>query len=252
MRSEVMKVKLILLGLMLAVLNTSCLIIDATDTFDESDDSIKGSGYLITESRTLPNFNSIEMCTAGKVYITYGIEQEVSVTVDQNIAEYITTSVHDGKLFIGTKRGVSLSNYKLIVNLTMTDLEELVTNSSGDIIGKNKFEADVLCLVINSSGDISLDLAADQLYSRISSSGDLFLNGSVYKHEAVISSSGDLCAFNLITDTTRITLNSSGDAEVYASRLLDVKINSSGNLFYKGYPTIYKLISSSGRIIDAN
>jgi len=110
------RAKLLSIALVLIVLNVSCFIIDVTDSTDESNDRVKGSGYLITDSRTLPNFNSVAMNTAGKVYITYSSEQELVVTVDQNIAEYIITSVHNGKLFIDTKRGVSLSNYKLIVN----------------------------------------------------------------------------------------------------------------------------------------
>ena len=244
------KLLFVILGLLL--LNAACFIIDINDSNQGVNDQIYGSGNLITEQRILPSFNSVEISTAGKVYLTYGTGQEVSVTVDENIAEYITTSVHGRKLMIGTRSGVSLSNYRLIINLTMTDLEELVTNSSGDIIGKNIFEADRIGLVINSSGDISLNLKADRLYSRISSSGDLFLSGSATYHEATISSSGDMYAFNLITDTTKITLNSSGDAEVYVSQLLDVKINSSGDLWYKGNPTIYQSISSSGRIYDAN
>ena len=242
--------RLLSVFLFLLLLNSSCLIIDVSDSF--KNDRITGSGYLITEQRTLPEFNSVEMSTAGKVYITYGTEQEVSVVVDQNIAEFITTSVHNGKLYIGTEHGVSLSNYKLIINLTMTDLEELVTSSSGDIIGKNKFTADRVGLVTNSSGDICLDLDADRLNTRISSSGDIYLSGSVVLHEATISSSGDLYAFNLVTSTTKINISSSGNAQVYASRLLDVRISSSGDLYYKGYPTIYKSISSSGRIYDSN
>ena len=242
--------RLLSVFLFILLLNSSCLIIDVSDSF--KNDRITGSGYLITEQRTLPEFNSVEMSTPGKVYITYGTEQEVSVVVDQNIAEFITTSVHNGKLYIGTEHGVSLSNYKLIINLTMTDLEELVTSSSGDIIGKNKFTADRVGLVTNSSGDICLDLEADRLNTRISSSGDIYLSGSVVLHEATISSSGDLYAFNLVTSTTKINISSSGNAQVYASRLLDVRISSSGDLYYKGYPTIYKSISSSGRIYDSN
>jgi hypothetical protein len=243
-------VRLLFVCVFFLLLNTSCLIIDVSDSLEN--DKIRGSGYLTTEQRTLPEFNSVEMSTPGKVYITYGTEQEVSVVVDQNIAEFITTSVHNGQLYIDTKQGVSLSNYKLIINLTMTDLEELVTSSAGDIIGKNKFTADRVGLVINSSGDICLELEADQLNTRISSSGDIYLIGSVVLHEATISSSGDLHAFNLVTTTTKISINSSGNAEVYASRLLDVRISSSGDLYYKGYPTIYKSISSSGRIFDSN
>ena len=242
--------RLLFVILFLLLLNSSCLIIDVSDSF--KNDRITGSGYLITEQRTLPAFNAVEMSTAGKVYITYGTEQEVTVVVDQNIAEFITTSVHNGKLYIGTEHGISLSNYKLIINLTMTDLEKLVTSSSGDIIGKNQFSVDRVGLVTNSSGDICIDLEADRLCTRISSSGDIYLSGSVALHEATISSSGDVYAFNLITATTKISISSSGNAEVYASRLLDVKISSSGDVYFKGYPTIYQSLSSSGKIFDSN
>ena len=247
---KIAKLFLVILGLI--VLNTSCLVVDVIDSVDESNDKINGSGHLISISRDLPEFDSVDMNTSGKVYITQGSEQEVSVTVDDNIAEYIMTTVRGRRLIIGTKSGFSLSNFRLIVNLTMNDLEELVTNSSGDFIGKNTISVDRLGLVTNSSGNISLDLQVEQLYSRILSSGDLYLSGVVNKHEASIYSSGNIHAFNLITDTTKIIINSSGDAEVYVSNILDVRINSSGDVFYRGYPTVYQSITSSGRLFEAN
>lgn len=244
------KLLFFILGLLL--LNTSCLLVDVIDSVDETHNQITGSGHLISLSRDLPEFNSVEMNTSGKVYITQGSEQEVSVTVDENIAEYIITTVRGGRLIISTKSGISLSNFRLIVNLTMTDLEELVTNSSGDFIGKSTFKVDRMSLVTNSSGNISLNLDADQLYSRILSSGDLYLSGVAKKHVATIHSSGNIYAFNLFTEAAKITINSSGDAEVYVSNLLEVIINSSGDVFYKGHPTLHHSINSSGRLIDAN
>lgn len=247
-----MKAKSFFIFLSVLSLLASCHQIDVTDPCEGTDDSIRGSGNLIAESRTLSHFNSVEMTTAGNVFITYGTDQAASVTVDDNLVEYIITSVRDEKLVIGIKPGVSLSNMNLTINLTMTDLEELITSSAGTIAGKNKFEADNVNLVLCSAGKIQIELEADKLWSILSSAGALYLSGSVVEHRAVVSSAGNLHAFGLITDTTRITLSSIGNAEVYATQLLDATISSLGSLYYKGHPTIYKIISSQGRVIDAN
>lgn len=247
-----MKTKLVLLIAALLSLNTSCLIVAVNDEWDDCDDSIRGSGMLQTEVRTLPDFNSVDMTTAGKVFISAGAEQQVSITVDDNIAEYITTSVRNGKLFIGTKSGVSVSNMNLTVNLTMTDLSELVASSAGSIIGKTKFAAQDVRLILSSAGTIWLELEANYLNSNLSSAGNLFLRGTVKEHYAVLSSAGNLCAFDLMADTPRIILSSAGNAEVHATRLLEATLSRIGSLFYKEHPTICQNISSKGRIINMN
>ena len=245
------KLKFFLILLSIVSLNSSCMFID-TITSPEFNNKIHGSGVLITEERTLANFNSVEMTTSGKVFLTSDSNQQVSVTVDSNIIKYIYTTVSDGKLYIGVQRGVQLSNINLIVNIKMNNLEELRTISSGDIIGQNKFKADVVCLSTVSSGNIEMELETDKLCSSISSSGNIFLSGSTLEHEVNISSSGDLHSFNFVTETTKISISSSGNAEVYVSDFLDVILSSSGSLYYKGYPSITYSVLSSGKIYNAN
>lgn len=240
---------LVITFLVLVSLNTACVIRDASISPDER---IHGSGNLITETRNLPDFRSVNMTTAGKVNITYGTEQAASVTVDDNLVEHITTKVSHGKLVIGIEPNVQLSNLHLTVNLTMTDLEELMTSSAGSIEGQNRFEADFVSLVLSSAGHIILELQADELSSNLSSAGSLFLSGSIKEHQATVSSAGNLHAFNLLTETTKITVSSAGNAEVYASGLLDATISSTGSVYYKGNPTIHQTITSLGRLINAN
>lgn len=238
--------------LALLILNMFCTVHDSPTSPRISDGSIWGSGHYVTEIRTLPDFHSVEMSTAGNVNITYGTEQDVAITVDDNILKYITIAVHNGKLIIGVTPNTRLSNYNLTVNLTMTDLEELTTSSAGSIVGKNRFSADHVRLILNSAGNISLELEAEELNSSLSSAGNLFLSGSVVEHRSTLSSAGSLHAFNLNTDKTLITLNSAGNAEVYVTQLLDAGLFSVGSLFYKGNPKIISNITSLGRIINAN
>lgn len=236
----------------LVFINASCLIVDVRDSSDAMDDGMRGSGNLSTEARSLAIFNAIEMSTAGTVYISYGDTQKVSVTTDDNIMAYIITSVQNGKLFIATQPHTQLNNFHLLVEITMTDLEELVSSSAGSILGKNQFIADEVSLTLSSAGDIRLALTAARLNSRLLSAGDLYLSGSVREHSALVASAGDLHAFGLVTDTTKITLSSAGNAKVTVTQLLDASITSIGSLYYKGNPVIYQRISGPGRLINAN
>lgn len=247
-----MKAKLLLIIVALLSLNTSCLVVDVNDTDNDCDESIHGSAILLTETRALPDFNSVDMTTAGKVFIAFGAEQNVAITVNDNIAEFISTTVRNGKLFIGTQSGVSLSNMNLTVNLTMTELSELVTSSAGTIIGRNKFYAETVRLILCSAGGMWLELEADRLYSNLSSAGNLYLSGKVREHNAFVSSAGNLHAFDMISETTKITLSSAGNAEVNVTNTLEATLSSVGSLFYKGNPTIYKNLSSKGKIINMN
>ena len=231
---------------------SSCSVNDLGTGPDNEQNKIEGSGEFITEEIEVPYFHSISMNTAGLVNIRQGTEQTVIVTVDDNIMDYLIVRVQDDELIIEVINNVTLSNYELAIDVSMTDLESLVTNSAGSIRGLNTFEEDRVNLMVNSAGSIFLNLIVDQLNSVSNSAGNLFLSGQANKHNAMLSSAGNLSAFELATDTTTIILNSAGSAEVFASELLDVTINSVGSVFYKGNPVIIQHLNSIGRVYSAN
>ena len=230
----------------------SCMIEDLATKPHIDNTKVRGSGDLISEQLDLPYFNSISMNTAGLVEIESGSDQEVQVSVDDNIWEHIIIRVQDEELIIEVEQGISLSDFDLTVEVRMTDLKALTTNSAGSIRGLNTFEEDQIRLMINSAGSISLDLIANQLNTLINSAGSLLLSGEVAYHNSMLSSAGSLSAFGLQTETTVIMLNSAGNAHVSVSELLDVTINSVGSVYYKGNPEIKQKINSIGSVISAN
>jgi len=213
---------------------------------------IVGSGRLVTEVRSLTHFHSVDLNTVGNVNVTYGAVQRVSVTVDDNILEYIRTTVSNGNLIIDVDPDKRLSNFNLTVDLTATDLEEFSNSSAGSINGKNKFTVDSVRLDLSGAGGMSLQLEANQLSSSVSGAGNIVLSGKVSTHQLEHSGAGNLLAFDLITETTIINLSGAGKAEVYANQLLDVTISGAGSVYYKGRPTINQNITGSGSLIDSN
>ena len=219
---------------------------------DDSNNFVKGSGYLVSESRELVSFNAIHIATAGTVNLTQGDSQRVDVTVDDNLMEYIRLTVSNNTLVIDIEPGNSLTNMHLTVDITLPELKLLHTSSAGCFVGKNTLNCDDLNIFSSSAGNIFLNLQANYLYSNLSSAGNATLSGTVSTHDAIISSAGVLHAFNLYTDTTTISLSSAGNAEVLVNNLLNATLSSAGSLFYKGNPQINANVSSSGILVDAN
>lgn len=243
---------LLMVSILISLILPACIVQDWSTEPENDNLKIKGSGNLISEEMDVPYFHSISMNTAGLVTVTQGTEQHIEVTVDDNIMEHLSIRVHTDELIIEVVRGVSLSEFELTIDVIMTDLKSLVTNSAGSIKGINTFEEDQINLMVNSAGNIILDLKAYQLNSMINSAGNLLLSGQVTHHNAMLSSAGNLSAFDLYTETTVIMINSAGNAQVTASKLLDVTINSVGCVYYKGDPVLIQRINSIGRVISAN
>jgi len=214
--------------------------------------SIHGSGNLISEFRDLDEFHSVHIATAGTVLLTQSDSQSVKITFDDNLLPYLKVSIVNNTLIIETESGYNLNNMHLTVDIKMSDLEELHTSSAGNFIGQNQFTNDEIRLFSSSAGNIFLNLEADYLYTNLSSAGNANLSGSASTHHAIISSAGGLHAFNLNTDTTTISLSSAGNAEVFVNELLNATLSSAGSLFYKGNPIVNATVSSMGIIINAN
>lgn len=245
-----MKIRSILTVFIIISIITGCQINDPVSSDDPQ--NIRGSDSLITEIRDLPQFHSISQNTVGDVYITYGEEQKVEVTVNVNYIDYVKTSVSNGCLNISLESHNSFSNLNLKIDVTMTDVYALTTISAGNIHGKNRFVADEVTLATASAGNISLALDAEELFSTIGSAGNLNLSGKVGTHHALLLSAGNLNASSLETKTTSISINSAGNAFIYVTDYLEARLNSVGNLYFKGNPTIESYLTSIGRIYNIN
>ena len=188
----------------------------------------------------------------GTVNLTFGAIQSVQVSVDDNVMEYITTEVQNGRLEIKTDPGVQLEDYALTVDITMTDLQGLFLSGVGNFAGQNHFVVDSVNISLSGVGNVSLDLETRRLISSLSGVGSLSLSGTTAQHESTLSGVAILRAFDLTATTCSLISSGVGDAEVRVSDALTVIISSIGSVYYKGHPTITQTISGTGRLVDAN
>jgi hypothetical protein len=213
---------------------------------------IYGSGNPTTIAPQLPAFKSVNLMAVGNVRLTAGPEQAVSITIDDNIAPYLSTIVTGQELQISTEPGVNLQDYDLTVDLTMTDVERLSLTGVGSISGQSIFTADRISLSLSGVGNISLDIEVEELVTTVLGVGNVSLAGYARSHDCVHSGLGLLDAFAMVSDTATLIMSGAGDAKVYVDSLLNVTITGVGSVYYKGDPEINVTITGLGQLLNAN
>jgi autotransporter translocation and assembly factor TamB len=176
---------------------------------------IQGSGKFSTETRNLPNFTEVHLGIAADVTIISGEKPNCQILADDNLHPLISTESSGLSLRISAKDNYS-SARKIAIKLETPLLTRTENNGSGRIsiaeVNQEKIE-----LVINGSGDITV-------------------NGEVSELNTEINGSGSVHAENLQADIVKININGSGNADVNSIDALTAKINGSGNIHYIGKP----------------
>jgi hypothetical protein len=212
--------------------------------------TVRGSGGAVEETRAVSGVTGVELATVGTLHIEAGDAESLRIEAQDNLIEYLETEVRNGRLRIGTRENVSLRATRPIhYYLTVPSLDTIVISSSGDIEAPD-LEAESFAITIASSGDLTMAaLNADTLEVRISSTGNLDIaGGEVVTQKVTISSSGHYRAQDLASDEAQVRLNSSGSATIWVRNRLEATLSSSGDLRYRGSPTVDATTNSSGRV----
>lgn len=197
---------------------------------------VEGSGNVTTQDRAITGFTSIKSSGFFDVYLSSGATQGVRVEADDNLHAYIETRMNGSELDIDTKEGYRLSTDKDIkIFITSQSFNKVHLSGSGNIISQNQIMgSDKVDLSVSGSGNIKVNLHAPSVEAQMSGSGDINLSGEAKRFEGSLSGSGNIRAMDLKTEETAIRISGSGNADVFASTKLDVRVTGSGDVRYKG------------------
>jgi hypothetical protein len=194
-----------------------------------SSEQVKGSGKVISESRTVSDYDSIALSGSGKIEVDQNGTESLSITADDNLLQYLTADVKGHELVLKVKSGYNLSPSKPIV-----------------------FKVGVKSLKgVSCAGDTNAVLRgiqSEDLKLEIAGSGDMSAEGTADRQEITIAGSGKYVGGGMKSKDTKINIAGSGDAVVAASDSLDVSIAGSGSIKYYGDPRIKQSIVGSGTI----
>lgn len=210
---------------------------------------IAGSGNLRTETRPVTGFTGIALALPGRVDLTLGEREALSISADDNLLAEIETVVEHGVLKIRWRDRIHVSRIKSIrIAVTTKSIDSLAISGSGDIVAAALRTGD-LKVGISGSGDVKLPaLAAAALSVSIGGSGDFSADGKVDSLAANIAGSGEIKAGRLAAQSVKIAVAGSGDALVWARDELYVTVAGSGDVRYYGDPAVKRVVVGSGSV----
>jgi len=208
-----------------------------------------------TEDRHLSGFHALEVAGPFDVRLSQGATESVKVEAPEEVIGRITTEVNNGVLKVYNKHnenfhwGDAFHHRKILVYVTVKDINSIMVTGSGDVAFTEGIHADRLTLHVSGSGDVNGMLEVKDLEAGISGSGDVKLSGHADNSQIRISGSGDYSARGLHTSNTSVHISGSGDASVYVTDKLDASVSGSGDISYSGSPkSVLKSKSGSGDI----
>lgn len=211
---------------------------------------IDGEGKPELETRQFSGFTEIDLNLNANLELVQTQEKEqfnLEIVTHKNLMEYLETEVVGEKLIIKSKECLNpTDDIKLV--LEVGKLSKIKLNGSGDIFSNEKLTADDLSIQINGSGDISLEVSANNVQAKINGSGDCKLTGNTNNFNIGINGSGDLKALEFMANMVDVSINGSGDCQVQASQSLNTSIKGSGDVVYSSTPEVKTKITGSGSV----
>lgn len=210
-----------------------------------------------TETRELGEFDRISMRGIGKLFITQGKKQEVTLEGDDIAISRITTNVTDGKLVIDIGRdwveklsaGFDfLSSHDIRITIVVKDLKELEVAGAADI-EVTGIMAEELGLKLIGASNVKVEgLKAERLETEIPGAGKIRVDGEVKDQSVVLAGAGNFSGHQLKSKTAKVVLSGVGSAQLWVTEELDVTIAGVGSVEYFGSPRIKQSVTMLGKV----
>lgn len=234
--------KLFLLGIFAIILSSGC----------ESDDIVRSSGRIITEQRTVENFNAVKISNAFDVIIVQGDVQSVSVIASDNIVPRVITQVVDQTLRIGLSGSNNIREQHR-VEITVPELNRIEFNDATSGFISGSLNSQTLTIKLSGSSKFEIDdLIAGELEVRLSDASELFIKGNTSEVNARLSNASEFRVFGLTSATASVQLFDASDMDITCTESLSGSVGGSSVLRYRGNPEIEVATSSAGKIINKN
>jgi hypothetical protein len=230
--------KVVILLILMGLLLTACDVA-----------RIDGSGTIITEARPVEGFDKIALSGLGRVIITQGNTESLTLETDDNLIPYIVTEVRGSTLYLEFTRGMNLiPSGTITFRVGLIDLLS-VNCSGGATFEIDSLETDSLDFTLSGGAQVQVDwLDATNLEIAVSGAADLFLAGQIDTQVIQFEGFGRYDAAELESQEATVRISGAGNIHLWVHETLDIEIDGAGSVSYFGNPTLSQSISGAGSV----
>jgi Putative auto-transporter adhesin, head GIN domain len=234
---------------------------------------VAGSGRVVTKELQFTDFTTVHIGSAFQARITHSSSYRVSVTMDDNLFDYLQVSKEGGALVIGLKPGYEYHYQSLTLRteIQFPDLNELQMGGAtrGTVQGfssSHKFAlllsgASSVEIADTSAGDIEIDIsgasrlsgsmtAIGEVRFTVSGAGAATLGGKANNLLIVGSGASHVDLSDFTVHDARVNLSGASQATINLDGRLDADLSGASTLLYIGNPTLGDISVTGGSTIS--
>jgi hypothetical protein len=210
-----------------------------------------GSGKVITQTRTVSNFDSIEISYPTQVFVSQGSSESVKIEADDNVLPGLKTEVRGDTLqiFYRVENGKHVRPSKPVkITIVVKDLKEVNFDGAGELT-IDGLETEDLNISASGAGNLGLnEIAVKNLSVTLSGAGNVSASGEADNLDLVISGVGKFDGKDLHSQIANANLSGVGSATVSVDDELDAEISGAGSVNYYGSAEVTKQVSGIGGV----
>ena len=177
---------------------------------------------------------------------------ENKVVIDGKEANEVELVNKSGELKIRMPLEKILGGDHISVTVYFNNLSAVEANEGSRIACGDKIKATSFEIKAKEGSQIRLTLEVGKLNVRVANGSTINLEGSADNQDVLVNSGGIFEAKNFKTNQTVIALNAGGEADIYATDLVEAKVRAGGDITIYGKPKqINQTVIAGGSIEEA-
>ncbi len=190
--------------------------------------NIKGTGPSKTKDFKVSDFHGIDVSHGFDVVLVQGNSEGLTLTVQENLLEYITVEVEQGILKIYSDNNLNPTQ-PMKARIVFKDFNQLKVSGGGDVTGETPINVKRMDIRLSGGGDITAVMNTDELDCGISGGGDMKINGNIKKYDLELSGGGNVISDINATEEIDCQVSGGGDVKLTCrGKALDTDLDISG------------------------
>jgi hypothetical protein len=168
------------------------------------------------------------------------------VLIKSNENKVVLTGDDQGDVDIENKKGLlkikmdfenSMDGEDVEAKVYYTEALTLIdANEGARITAEGIVKASESRIAVQEGAKVEMKVEIENLFVKSTSGSEVVLTGSATNQEVVANAGGKVFNEKLDTETTKVTVNAGGSAEIKASILADAKVRAGGSITIHGNP----------------
>jgi len=196
------------------------------------------------------NFNKVTAFDRIDVMLVPASEN--SVQIEGKNAKDVELVTKNGELKIRLPLLKLLDGDNLSVTVYYTSIDAVEANEGSRIACGDKIKETSFEIIAKEGSEVKVILDVDKLKVRTANGSTVTVEGNAKVQEVLINSGGIYEAEKLETQQTTISITAGGEAQIFATNLLDAKVRAGGEIIIYGKPNkINQKVIAGGSINEA-